>query len=58
MIGILLVGGVVGDTQRPFFRPGTHLSITHNVEIGLRIGWALTAEARPSFDDAGIAIQY
>ena len=58
MIRLLLAGGVVDDTQRPFFRPGTHLSITHNVESGLRIGWALTAEARPSFDDAGIAIQY
>jgi hypothetical protein len=50
--------GLVDDTQRPFFSPGTHLSITRNVEIGLRVGWGLTPEAAPFFSDAGIAIQY
>jgi hypothetical protein len=28
------------------------------VEIGLRVGWGLTADAAPFFSDAGIAIQY
>jgi len=50
--------GLVEDTQRPFFSPGTHYSITRNVEIGLRVGWGLTDEAAPFFSDAGIAIQY
>jgi hypothetical protein len=50
--------GLVEDTQRPFFSPGTHFSIARNVEIGLRVGWGLTDEAAPFFSDAGIAIQY
>ena len=50
--------GLVQDTQQPFFSPGTHLSITRNVEIGLRIGWGLAADAAPFFSDAGIAVQF
>ena len=50
--------GQIQDTQRPFFSPGTHYSITRNVEVGLRVGWGLTDEAAPFFSDAGIAIQY
>jgi len=50
--------GLVHDTQQPFFSPGTHYSLTPRVEIGVRVGWGLTAEAAPFFSDAGIAIQY
>jgi hypothetical protein len=50
--------GLADDTQRPFFSPGTHYGITRNVEVGLRVGWGLTAEAAPFFSDAGIAIAY
>ncbi|MFM8734339.1 MAG: transporter [Pirellulales bacterium] len=50
--------GLEDDTQRPFFSPGTHYNITRHVEIGLRVGWGLTAEAAPFFSDAGFAIQY
>ncbi|MBM4023592.1 MAG: TonB-dependent receptor [Planctomycetes bacterium] len=50
--------GLVEDTQRPIFSPGTHYSISRNVEIGLRVGWGLTDEAAPFFSDAGIVIQY
>jgi hypothetical protein len=50
--------GLKNDKQQPFFSPGFHYGITRNVEIGLRVGWGLTAEAAPFFSDAGIAIQY
>ena len=50
--------GLERDTQRPFFSPGTHYSLTRNVEIGVRVGWGLTADAAPFFSDAGMAIQY
>ncbi len=50
--------GLQRNTQRPFFSPGTHYSITQNVEIGLRVGWGLSDAAAPFFSDAGIAIQY
>jgi hypothetical protein len=50
--------GLVDDTHRPFFSPGTHYNITRHVELGLRVGWGLTDEAAPFFSDAGIAIQY
>ncbi|MFN6190002.1 MAG: transporter [Planctomycetia bacterium] len=50
--------GLLDDTQQPFFSPGTHFSITRNVEIGLRVGWGLAGVAAPFFSDAGIAIQY
>ncbi len=50
--------GLEHDTQKPFFSPGTHYSLTQNVEIGLRVGWGLTDEAAPFFSDAGMAIKY
>lgn len=50
--------GLVVDRCQPFFSPGAHYSISRNVEIGLRVGWGLTAQAAPFFSDAGIAIQY
>jgi hypothetical protein len=50
--------GLIDDTRRPFFSPGTHYTITQHVEIGLRVGWGLADEAAPFFSDAGIAIQY
>jgi hypothetical protein len=50
--------GLSDNTQQPFFSPGTHFSISRSVEIGLRVGWGLAAEAAPFFSDAGIAIQY
>jgi hypothetical protein len=50
--------GLVDDTHRPFFSPGTHFMLADNVEIGLRVGWGLTDEAAPFFSDAGLAIHY
>ena len=50
--------GLEHNTSRPFFSPGTHYSLSKNLEIGLRVGWGLTDEAAPFFSDAGIAIQY
>ena len=50
--------GLVDDTHRPFFSPGTHFLLADNVEIGLRVGWGLTDEAAPFFSDAGLALHY
>jgi len=46
--------GLVDDTSSPFFSPGTHVMLTRNLEIGLRVGWGLTPEAAPFFSDAGL----
>ena len=50
--------GLIDDTHRPFFSPGTHVVIGRNMELGLRVGWGLTAEAAPFFSDAGLAVRY
>ena len=50
--------GLIDDTHRPFFSPGTHFMLADNVEIGLRVGWGLTDEAAPFFSDAGLALHY
>lgn len=50
--------GLVDNTNRPFFSPGTHLILAKNVELGLRIGWGLTRDAANFFSDAGLAIRY
>ena len=46
--------GLVDDANQPFFSPGTHLMLTRNLEIGVRVGWGLTPEAAPFFSDAGL----
>ena len=46
--------GLVDNTRRPFFSPGTHLMLTRNLEIGVRVGWGLAAGAAPFFSDAGL----
>jgi hypothetical protein len=46
--------GLTDNTSRPFFSPGTHLMLTKNLEIGVRVGWGLTPEAAPFFSDAGM----
>ena len=45
--------GLPIDTDRGFFSPGTHYLLTENLEIGLRVGWGVTADAAPFFSDAG-----
>jgi hypothetical protein len=50
--------GLVDDVNRPFFSPGTHLVVSKNVELGLRVGWGLTRDAANFFSDAGLAIRY
>jgi len=45
--------GLADNTQRPFFSPGFHILLTNNLEVGLHVGWGLTAEAAPFFSDAG-----
>ncbi len=50
--------GLSHDVNRSFFSPGTHLVIHENLEIGLRVGWGMTAAAANFFSDAGLAIRY
>ncbi len=45
--------GLVHDTRRGFASPGTHILLTRNLEIGLRVGWGVTPDAAPFFSDAG-----
>jgi len=46
--------GLTDNTSRPFFSPGTHLMLTKNLEIGVRVGWGLAGGAAPFFSDAGM----
>ncbi|MFM9023877.1 MAG: transporter [Planctomycetaceae bacterium] len=46
--------GLADDTSQPFFSPGMHVMMTRNLELGVRVGWGLTAEAAPFFSDAGL----
>jgi hypothetical protein len=50
--------GLIDDVNRPFLSPGTHLILGENMELGLRVGWGLTADAANFFSDAGLAIRY
>jgi hypothetical protein len=45
--------GLADNTNQPFFSPGFHILLTKNLEVGLRVGWGLTAETAPFFSDAG-----
>lgn len=45
--------GLIDNTAKPFFSPGTHYMLTKNLEVGLRVGWGLSDEAAPFFSDAG-----
>jgi len=45
--------GLVVDTNRGFFSPGTRSLLTERLECGLRVGWGITADAAPLFSDAG-----
>jgi len=49
---------ISSPTSQLFFSPGTHYIIGKNVEIGLRVGWALNGQTAPFFSDAGLAIRY
>jgi hypothetical protein len=46
--------GLVDNTSRPFFSPGTHYMLTKNMEIGVRVGWGLGGGGAPFFSDAGL----
>jgi hypothetical protein len=46
--------GAPGRTGEPFFSPGMHIMLTKNLEIGVRVGWGLTAATAPFFSDAGM----
>jgi hypothetical protein len=50
--------GLPDDTVRPFVSPGTHYLLTPRLEIGVRVGWGLTADAAPFFSDAGFGWRF
>ena len=41
-------------TSQPYVSPGFHVMLTRNLEMGLRVGWALASETAPFFSDAGL----
>ena len=45
--------GAPGRSGEPFFSPGTHIMLTKNFELGVRVGWGLGVETAPFFYDAG-----
>lgn len=53
-----LTQGLVTDTRRGFFSPGTHILLTERLEVGLRVGWGVTADAAPFFNDAGFGYRW
>ena len=50
--------GLPDNETSPFFSPGTHYLLTHNLEIGIRIGWGLNDDAAAFFSDAGFGWRF
>ncbi|MGI9177276.1 MAG: transporter [Pirellulales bacterium] len=46
--------GIPDTNSQPFVSPGFHVMLTHNMEIGLRVGWGLGGDAAPFFSDTGL----
>lgn len=46
--------GVPRSTSQPYVSPGFHVLVTRNLELGLRVGWALSRDTAPFFSDAGL----
>jgi hypothetical protein len=44
--------------SRVFFSPGMHYLITPNLELGLRLGWGLTAQSSPFFSNVGFGWRF
>jgi hypothetical protein len=53
-----LTQGLVTDTRRGFFSPGTHILLTDRLEVGVRVGWGVTTDAAPFFSDAGFGYRW
>lgn len=46
--------GTSDPTSQPYASPGFHVMITRNLEMGLRVGWAMASDTAPFFSDAGL----
>ena len=46
--------GIHDTNSQPFVSPGFHVMVTQRLELGLRVGWGLAADAAPFFSDAGL----
>ncbi|MFM7205796.1 MAG: transporter [Planctomycetaceae bacterium] len=46
--------GIPDTNSQPFVSPGFHVMLTRNLEMGLRVGWGLAADAAAFFSDAGL----
>ncbi len=50
--------GAARDFSHAFFSPGTHYLLTPNLELGVRIGWGITADAAPFFSNVGVGWRF
>ena len=46
------------ESSQHFFSPGAHYLITRNLEIGIRVGWALNEQAPNFFSNVGGGIRF
>ncbi len=50
--------GLVDDSSRSFFSPGTHFLVTPNLELGFRCGWGVNVQAARFFSNVGFAYRF
>lgn len=50
--------GAERDVSRAFFSPGTHFLILPNLELGVRLGWGITADAPNFFSNVGVGWRF
>lgn len=50
--------GLEDEKVRPFIGPGWHYALFPGFELGLRVGWGLTADAANFYSDFGFALRY
>jgi len=46
------------EKSRAFFSPGMHYNFTHNLELGLRIGWGITPDSAKFFVNTGFGWRF
>lgn len=51
--GSYTAGATIARSE-PYASPGFHVMLSRNLEMGLRVGWALAGETAPFFSDAGL----
>ena len=54
----IFTSGRANESVQQFFSPGIHYLVTPNLEIGVRVGWGLNAEAPNFFSNAGFGWRF